>query len=172
MPRHLKVSDALLSLRGRMSITDEAEHELYEAKGEFALIFPTWRLKKKGREVASVNRVFFALRPTWEVECQFGNFRIVKQLLSFTDDYDVAGGPFDGAEVSGRLIRRDFSITHRGRLIASAEGSLISLRDRYDVMVVDDDDQSELFTAITMVAHHMYNSSSGSVFNFVWDLWE
>ena len=41
MPRQLILSPALLSLRGRVAITDGAQQPRYEARGEFALLTPT-----------------------------------------------------------------------------------------------------------------------------------
>lgn len=157
MPRYLNVSNKLLSIRGRMSITDESGNPVYDAMGEFVIFVPAWRIMKDGREVASIRRVILAWpwRPTWEVGCEFGRFRIAKTFLSFTDDYEVIGGLYDGAEVTGRLIKRDFSISHRGRVIARASGALVSMRDQYSVELVDDDKQTELFTVSAMVAHHM-----------------
>ncbi len=163
MPKYLNVADKLLSLRGRMTITDQADQPLYEARGEFALFFPTWRVFAQGREVAVISRVILAWRPTWEVACEFGTFRIAKVIFSLTDDYEVTGGPFNGAEVTGRLLRRDFSISHRGRTLASATGTLLSLRDRFTVELVDESKQAELFTAIAMVAHHMGQHRGGLI---------
>jgi uncharacterized protein YxjI len=163
MPRYLNVADKLLSLRGRMSITDESDSPVYEARGELALFFPTWRISRQGRDVATISRVLLAWRPTWEVECEFGTFRIAKVILSFTDDFEVTGGPYDGAELTGRLIRRDFSIAHRGRTLARATGALLSLRERYTVELVDEGKQAELFTAIAMVTHHIAQRRGGLI---------
>lgn len=155
MAKYLSVSDKLLSLRGRMAITDQAGNPAYDAEGEFALIYPEWSIKKNGRVVGTVCRKFFAFRPTWRVSCGFGVFHIVRKLLSFTESFVVEGGPYDGAEVQGRLISRNFDINHDGRTIACATGSLISLRDSYSVEVVDDGQHAEIFTVCAMVTHHI-----------------
>lgn len=168
MPRYLNVRDQVLSLKGKMFITDESDHPVFDAEGEFPLFFPAWRIMREGRQVARIRRVVFAWLQTWEVECDLGTFRFVKEFFSFTEDFEVRGGPFDGACVTGRLLKRDFSITHRGRELASATGALFSMRDRYSVELLDEDKQTELFVAIVMVLHHMA-SRPGFVIELVSD---
>lgn len=155
MTTYLSVSDRLLSLKGRIEITDQTGTPAYDAAGEFALFYPEWSISKNGRVVARVCRKLFAFRPTWRVSCGFGVFHIVKKIFSFSESFVVEGGPYDGAEVQGRVISRNFDINHGGRTIACATGSLVSLRDSYNVEVVDEGKHAEIFTVCAMVTHHI-----------------
>jgi uncharacterized protein YxjI len=155
VPRYLNVADKLLSLGGRMSITDEAGQPLYDAGREFAWISPAWRIVQRGLEVARIRRVILAWPAAWEVKCEFGSFRIERDLYSGTGGYWVNGGPFDKAEVRGRLLSDNLSISHGERTLASARAALLSLRGGYSVELADDDKLLELLTAIVMVTHHM-----------------
>ena len=44
MPKFLNVANKLLSLRGAITLSDEHDQQVFEAKGEFAFLSPTWRL--------------------------------------------------------------------------------------------------------------------------------
>jgi uncharacterized protein YxjI len=155
MPRTLVISNKLLSILGRMSITDDSGAIAYEARGGFAIFRQTWRIEKGSQEVAAIRRKILAWASTWKVTGQLGDFSIRRKILSWRHRYKVSGGPFDGAAIVGNLWDLKFAIGYRGEPLARAAGTLLTLRDRHTIEILQDGDAAELFTVITMVTLHL-----------------
>lgn len=151
MLRQLILANALFSLRGRVAISDGAQQPRYEARGEFALLSPTWRLLRGGQVLATLRKKILSLRPCWEVEQGSARYRINGRLLSWRRHYTVHGGAFDGAQITGSLFDRSFRIEHHGVLLADARVRWLSLVDAQQVQVHADDDASEQFVALAML---------------------
>jgi uncharacterized protein YxjI len=138
-----------------MTISNEDGELVYEARGQFAFFSPTWRLTTPDGEVATIKRKIFSWSPTWLVAGELGPFEIRRKTWSWVRRYQVIGGPFDGAEMTGNFWDLKFKISHRSREIARAKGKMLALRDTHNIAVLEPDRQSKLFTAIAMVALHM-----------------
>jgi uncharacterized protein YxjI len=163
MGRQLAIMDKLLSIRGRVFIADETGDAVYEARGEFRLIFPaTWRLAKNGLDLVSIRRQIFAFAPTWEVDGRLGEFTIRKKIFSLVERYQVIGGPFDKAELTGNIWDMGFELTRCGRVIASASTAIFSLRERQSITVNSDDEDDELLVATLMTTFHMARRSGAA----------
>lgn len=151
MPQLLSVANKLLSLRGAITLTDENEQSLFEARGEFALFTPTWRLYKGATELASIRKRIWAWAPTWDIESVLGSFVIKRKLWAWSRQYRVIGGGFDGAFIKGSFFDFSAEVVVGGKLIAKAQGKILTLRDRHIVELLDQVEDSVLFTAIAMV---------------------
>lgn len=156
MTKQLFIRNKLISLKGNIIICDEHDEPRYQAKGSFAVFYPRWRLFKGEAEIASLRRKIFVWRPTWQINSELGDFIIKKKLLSWHSRYQVIGGPFDGAEINGNFWDRQFEISHQLQLLAQASGKIMSLRNRYTIELLREDDSTELFTAIVMVTMLMH----------------
>ncbi|XOV77968.1 MAG: hypothetical protein ACFHVJ_13565 [Aestuariibacter sp.] len=166
MPTNLVISNKLLSLRGRMEITDENGILLYDAVGELALFSPTWRITKGQEQVASVKRKTFSFAPTYFVKSKLGDFVIKRKVFSLSRRYHILGGPFNGAVISGNLLDLKFNINHGTQTLARASGNVLSLRDRHNIEVTSTQPEAELMTVIAMVTLNLdkkSDSSSGSI---------
>lgn len=159
MTTNLVISNKLLSLRGRMQITDSSDHLLYEAKGEFALLSPTWRINKGVKQVATIRKKILSIAPTWCVDGNLGTFIIKRKLLSFKRKYNVIGGPFDGALISGNTWDWKFEINHGNESVAKASGKILTMSDRHNIEVIKGGNEAELITVIAMVTLHLERSS-------------
>jgi uncharacterized protein YxjI len=148
MTRVLSIANKLLSLRGRMDVTDEHGSLAYEAKGELALIVPTWRINRDEKEVATVRRKIFSWAPTWIVQCGSEEFQIKRKLLSWTRQYYAVGGSYDGTIVKGNIWDLSFRVFRNQDTIATATGKILTLRDRHNIEIVG---EGELFVVIAMV---------------------
>lgn len=155
MSKILSVSNKLLSLRGRIQVTDEADAIVYEGRGEFALLSPTWRVyagaEGEGQPLATIRKRLLAWAPTWDIQAGNTPFQIRKKIFSWTRQYTAVGGDHDGAVIKGNFWDLDFTITHGDRLMANAVGKLLSLRDRQNVEVFE----GELFVVIAMLVLHI-----------------
>jgi uncharacterized protein YxjI len=155
LPHTVIISNKLLSILGRMSITDESGAERYDARGGFAFFRQTWRIHRDSREVAAIRRKILSWASTWNITSELGHFSIRRKIFSWRHRYRVIGGPFDGAAIVGNLWDLNFAIACREESIARATGTLLTLRDRHTIEILKDGDAAELFTVITMVTLHL-----------------
>jgi uncharacterized protein YxjI len=155
VPRTLTISNQLLSLRGRMAIVDESGQPAYEAHGSFALFRPTWRISKGSREVATIRRKIVSWTSTWKIKGELGAFTLRRKLWAWRHRYRAIGGPFDDATLKSNLWDLKFVIAYRDTVIARAAGTLLTLRDRQTIEVLQEGDAAELFTVIAMVTLHL-----------------
>jgi len=160
MPKFLNVANKLLSLRGAITLSDEHDQQVFEAKGEFAFLSPTWRLYKGSTQVASIRKRIWAWSRTWDVESALGNFVIRRKLWSWSPQFRVIGGSFDGAAISGSLFDLNAEIEVQGKLIAKVRGKILTLRDRHNVELLDQSDEGVLLTAIAMVVMQLDRKTS------------
>jgi uncharacterized protein YxjI len=151
MPKYLSVANKLLSFRGAISFTDENDQTVFDAKGEFAFFSPTWRLKRGAQQLAAIRKKRLTWVPTWEVKSTLGDFVIKRRVWTITRKYKIIGGQMDGAAMCGSLFDFNAEILVRNQPIAKAHSKLLTLRDRYNVELLDPSEDSLVFTAIAMV---------------------
>jgi uncharacterized protein YxjI len=162
MTTNLVISNKLLSLRGRMNITDDSGNIIYEAVGELSFFSPTWRITKGAREVATVQRKIFSFSPTWSISGELGEFLIRRRIFSLTRKYDVLDGPLNGASISGNIWDLSFVILNGSEVIARATGKILNLRDQHNIEIINSDKESELMTIISMITLHIDRSSENA----------
>lgn len=151
MSRSLTITNKLLSLRGRMLIGDGEGRERYEARGQFSLLSPTWRLLRDGELLGSVRKRLLAWRPTWDVRIGNEHFVIDRKLLALRRIHRVHGGRFDGATLTGNFWDFTFQVEHHGRELARARGKLLTLRDTHSIELASDAAEDELFVVMGMI---------------------
>ena len=151
MTRHLTLSNALLSLRGRIHINDGEGQPRYEARGEFAFLTPTWRLMQGDRLLGTLRRKVLSWRPHYQVMLDGEQFAIVGKLFSFRRHFTVRGGRWDGVVISGNLLDMRFSVSHDTQPLADAQGRWLSLRDTHQVQIHSNDEADERFVAMCLV---------------------
>lgn len=159
--RTLRIENRLLSLRGRMTVTDQRGEQAYQAVGELAF-WPTWTITRRDGESASLKRKAWTWLPVWLVSGPAGRFTVRRRFSWFKRRYQVEGGPYDGALLSGSTFDLQFLLERHGAVLARAAGPLLSLRDRHDIAIGSDDPQLEWLTVIAMVIVHQERQSESS----------
>ena len=156
MPRVLRISNKLWSLRHRIEIFDNAGAVIYSCS-RASLFARSFVVMAEETEVARIRRKLFSWTPIWLVEGKAGDFAIRTRVSSLRRVYDVKGGPFHGAQVRGNLWDVKSMISLGETLVARASKRLISLRDTPAIEVVQDDDASELFSVVAMIVILLHN---------------
>ena len=150
MTKNFYIRNKLLSLRGKISVTDSNGEEVFDAKGQFAFN-PKWRIRRGTQEVATVQRKIFSWSPTWLIESELGDFIIRRRIFSWKRTYDIDGGLFNGTIFSGSFFDWNFDIASKGTLIAKAQKEFMSIRDSHAVEIYVETPEAELITFICMV---------------------
>lgn len=122
---------------------------------------PTWTVRRDGEIVATLRCRIFATRRTCIVHAGGETFAF-RNRWSFSRRVEVQGGPFDGATLSGNLSDLKFRLEHRGRLLAEAEGRLVSLHDAHIVRMSQTDDPAVSQLAALMMIDLMIQKHADS----------
>ena len=156
MPRVLRISNKLWSLRHRIEVFDDAGTVIYSCS-RASLFSRSFVVISEQTEVARIRRKLFSWTPIWLVESKAGDFAIRTRVFSLRRVYDVKGGRFHGAQVRGNLWDVNFMIVLSETLVARANKRLISLRDTHAIEVVQNDDASELFSVVATIVILLHN---------------
>jgi len=174
MPRTLSVANKLLSLKQRFEITEEypdgSSTSLYDCTWRFSLFRPTWVLMRGDEEVAVMRKRIFSLTGKWDIDAEIGKFIVRRELLSLRRRMVVVGGPFDRATFNGGLIDLSFSLVHKGRTLARAEGKIFTLRNRHTVELLDSSRTAEHLAAIVMVRLMLDQAEERASSGSSWDI--
>ena len=149
-PKTLHIARKLLSLLGKIEITDEAGNVLYESRARWGWLSQPWSITQDGREVATVTRKLWSFTPIWNVSTSEENFILRGKLWSWRRQIMVVGGRFNGALLRGSLLDMDFELARHGQVNARAQAKVLTLRTRHSIDLLDTTPQAELLTAILM----------------------
>jgi hypothetical protein len=134
-----------------LAIADENDTLLYTASWRAGFPTAVWTLRKGSEDVAVLRRE--ALAPLRRCVVKLGGQEFtLRRKLCVSRVTEIAGGPFDGAILSGSLADLDFRLENNGILIAEAKADWLSMKDRYAVRLnATDDPAAERLTALLMV---------------------
>ena len=149
-PRTLHIARKLLSLLGKIQITDDDDNVIYQAAAQWSWFNQPWRITQNEREVAMVKRKLLAFAPTWYVRTTDENFELRGKLWSWRRQVTVLGGRYDGAVLRGGLWDMGFELSRQGQVIARAQAKVLTLRTRHSIELLDASPQAELLTVILM----------------------
>ncbi|KQQ31069.1 hypothetical protein ASF61_17760 [Duganella sp. Leaf126] len=149
-PSTLHIARKLLSLLGKIEVTDDDDNVLYEASAQWSWFIRPWSITQNGRQVATVRRKCLSFAPTWYVQTSDENFALRARLWSWRRQVMVVGGRFDGAVLRGGLWDRGFELSWQDRLIARAQARIMTLRTRHSIALLDPSPQAALLTVILM----------------------
>ena len=149
-PKTLHIASKLLSLLGKIQVTDDAGTVLYESRARWGWLSKPWSITQDGLEVATVTRKLYSFAPVWNVRTRDGDFILRDKLWSWRRQITVVGGRFDGAVLRGSLLDMDFDLALHGQVIARAQAKVLTLRTRHSIELLDTTPQTELLTAILM----------------------
>lgn len=151
-PKTLHIARKLMSLLGKIQITDDDENILYESQAQWGWLTKPWRITQDGREVATITRKLWSFTPVWNISTSEENFRLRGKLWSWRRHITVEGGRFDGAVLQGSLFDMDFDLSQDGLILARAQARVLTLRTRHSIELLNSSPQVELLTAILMTA--------------------
>ena len=149
MAKTLVLKNRLRSLLGQIDVLTEDDTLAYRATSELSWSGTRWRLCQADRELLILRRPWFSFMSVWHVSGAAGDMRIERKL-SMRRHYTVSGGPYDGTVISGNLWDRSFVIDGPDGMLARASIALMSLRDRHQVEILDE--EAELLCVAAMVA--------------------
>ncbi|MGA9232236.1 MAG: LURP-one-related family protein [Exiguobacterium oxidotolerans] len=145
----LYMKQKVFSLRGRFSIQDQQEQDVYLVEGSFMQIPKTFSISSvDGEEVAVITKKIFSLLPKFFVEVDGETLTIEKSFTFFKDRYTIDAADL---EIDGDWWDMDFQIKRHGEVVGSVEKKWFTFGDSYEIQVFDPDVEKVLIALVVAI---------------------
>ncbi|WP_215115474.1 LURP-one-related/scramblase family protein [Exiguobacterium sp. s80] len=145
----LYMKQKIFSLRGRFSIQDQQEQDVYLVEGSFMQIPKTFSISSvDGEEVATITKKVFSLLPKFFVEVDGETLTIEKSFTFFKDRYTIDAADL---EIDGDWWDMDFQIKRHGEVVGSVEKKWFTFGDSYEIQVFDPDVEKVLIALVVAI---------------------
>lgn len=145
----LYMKQKIFSLRGRFSIQDQQEQDVYLIEGSFMQIPKTFSISSvDGEEVATITKKVFSLLPKFFVEVDGETLTIEKSFTFFKDRYTIDAADL---EIDGDWWDMDFQIKRHGEVVGNVEKKWFTFGDSYEIQVFDPDVEKVLIALVVAI---------------------
>lgn len=148
--RTLYMKQKVFSLRGRFTIKDADEHDLYFIEGSFMKFPKSFTITDVSNEtVAMITKQTFSFLPKVFVEVD-GQERltIAKEFTFFKPKYTIDA---TGIDVQGDWWDMDFEVTQHGQSVGSVQKKWLSWGDSYEIRVEDPEMEHLLISIVVAI---------------------
>lgn len=161
--RQLYIKQEIFSMRGRFSVKDAEEREVYFVEGSFMKVPKTFSIKDvQLNEVSTITKKMFSFLPTFYVEVEGQETMMIKKQFSFFKArYTIDAA---GIEVRGNWWDMDFEVYKNQSLIGSVRKKWFTWGDSYELQIADDEMESLLVSLVVAIdcAKADQNAAAGS----------
>ena len=145
----LYMKQKVLSLRGRFSIQDQQEQDVYLVEGSFMKLPKTFSISTvEGEEVAVITKKMLSLLPKFFIEVDGETLTIEKSFTFFKDRYTIDAADL---EIDGDWWDMDFEIKRHGEVVGSVEKKWFTFGDSYEIQVFDPDIEKILIALVVAI---------------------
>ena len=157
----LYAKEKLMSLHNRYFIYNEFEEIQYEIESKAISIgAKTTIYDKYHNTVAYIEEEVLHLMPHYNVYINNAlQYHIKKKFHFFNNDYELS----NNYNVEGSTFNMNFSIlNNQGKLIATVERALLSLGDKYEINILDENDITTILTKIVAITNDIDRAQASS----------
>ncbi|MCK2158686.1 MULTISPECIES: LURP-one-related family protein [Exiguobacterium] len=145
----LYMKQKVFSLRGRFSIQDQQEQDVYLVEGSFMKLPKTFSISTvDGEEVAVITKKMLSLLPKFFIEVDGETLTIEKSFTFFKDRYTIDAADL---EIDGDWWDMDFEIKRQGDVVGSVEKKWFTFGDSYEIQVFDPDIEKILIALVVAI---------------------
>ncbi|MDW2885198.1 LURP-one-related/scramblase family protein [Exiguobacterium artemiae] len=145
----LYMKQKVFSLRGRFSIQDQQEQDVYLVEGSFMKLPKTFSISTvEGEEVAVITKKMLSLLPKFFIEVDGETLTIEKSFTFFKDRYTIDAADL---EIDGDWWDMDFEIKRHGEVVGSVEKKWFTFGDSYEIQVFDPDIEKILIALVVAI---------------------
>ena len=145
----LYMKQKVFSLRGRFSIQDQQEQDVYLVEGSFMKLPKTFSISTvDGEEVAVITKKMLSLLPKFVIEVDGETLTIEKSFTFFKDRYTIDAADL---EIDGDWWDMDFEIKRHGEVVGSVEKKWFTFGDSYEIQVFDPDIEKILIALVVAI---------------------
>ena len=157
----LFVKEKLLSMHNRYYIYNENEELTYEIESKVISIGDkTTIYDKEHNVIAYIEQEIFHFTPHYNVYIEGKyKYQIKKKFHFFKNDYELS----NMYKVEGSTFSLNFTITNNyGKTIALVNRKFLSIGDKYQIEIIDEDDIYTILTIIVAITNDVDRSQSNS----------
>jgi len=156
----LYMKQKVFSLRGRFSIQDQQEQDVYLVEGSFMKLPKTFSISTvDGEEVAVITKKMLSLLPKFFIEVDGETLTIEKSFTFFKDRYTIDAADL---EIDGDWWDMDFEIKRHGEVVGSVEKKWFTFGDSYEIQVFDPDIEKILIALVVAIDYVKEDEESSS----------
>ena len=145
----LYMKQKVFSLRGRFSIQDQQEQDVYLVEGSFMKLPKTFSISTvDGEEVAVITKKMLSLLPKFFIEVDGETLTIEKSFTFFKDRYTIDAADL---EIDGDWWDMDFEIKRHSEVVGSVEKKWFTFGDSYEIQVFDPDIEKILIALVVAI---------------------
>ncbi|EPE62270.1 hypothetical protein L479_01321 [Exiguobacterium sp. S17] len=146
----LYMKQKVFSLRGRFTIKDADENDMYFVEGSFMKLPKSFTISDKdGREITTITKKTFSFLPKFYVDVEGEEtMTISKEFTFFKPRYTIDAA---GIEIDGDWWDMDFEVTQNGQVIGSVQKKWLSWGDTYEIQVIDEAVEHMLISIVVAI---------------------
>lgn len=146
----LYMKQKMFSLRGRFTIKDASENDVYFVEGSFMKIPKSFTISDKdGRVITTITKQTFSFLPKFYVDVEGEEtVTISKEFTFFKPRYTIDAA---GIEVDGDWWDMDFDVKQDGQVIGSVQKKWLTWGDSYEIQVNDETMEHMLISIVVAI---------------------
>lgn len=158
--KELYMKQKMMSIRGRFTVKNAEEEDLYFVEGSFMQVPKTFTItNRKRQEVAHVTKKTFSFLPTFFVEVNGKEILTIKKEFTFLKArYSIEGA---GIEIQGNWWDMNFEIMKNGEVIGAVDKKWFSWGDSYRLQIMEDG-YEELLVAVVVAIDYVKASQAAA----------
>lgn len=148
--KNLYIKQKVMSLRGRFTVTDDVQNDVYYVEGSFMKIPKTFSVFNTNRdEVATITKKVFSWLPKFFVEVDGREvLTIKKDFTFFKASYTIDAV---GIDVKGNWWDMNFEVYQKGEVIGRVRKKWLTWGDTYEVQILNDDYEKIIIAIVVAI---------------------
>lgn len=148
--KQLYIKQKVFSVRGKFTVKDQNEHDVYFIEGSFMQIPKTYSIMDTAmNQVAFITKKSFSFLPTFYVDVVGQERMTIKKEFTFIKaNYTIDAA---GIEVRGNLWDMNFEVLQNGELIGSVDKQWFTWGDSYQIQVLQEDMETLLVSLVVAI---------------------
>ena len=148
--RQLYIKQKVFSLRGKFTVKDQQEKDIYYVEGSFMQVPKTFSIMNTARdEVALITKKVFSFLPKFLVEVNGREVLTIKKEFSFLKArYTIDAA---GIEVHGNWWDMDFQVLQHGKIVGKVGKEWFTWGDSYKVQIIDEEMETIIIALVVAI---------------------
>lgn len=148
--RQLYMKQKVFSLRGRFTVKDQQENDVYAVEGSFMQIPKSFSIKNMAnQEVALIKKKIFSFLPQFIVEVNGREmFTIKKEFTFLKARYSIDAADVD---VRGNWWDMNFEVLRRGKVVGQVSKEWFTWGDSYKIQILDKDMETMMIALVVAI---------------------
>lgn len=148
--KHFYIKQKVFSLKGKFTVKDQEENDVYYIEGSFMRIPKTYSIMNtRQEEVALITKKTFSFLPKFYVGVNGRDILTIKKEFSFLKArYTIDAA---GIDVQGNWWDMEFEVYQHGELVAQVSKEWFTWGDSYKVQVINEEMETIIIALVVAI---------------------